>query len=622
MRIATGLFDHMVLQRDRRSVSDAAVTGTCAEAGVVLATVKAKGRVLSGWSARRVGAARAGAFRARLAGLPAGGPYAIELAVAGPDGRAVESRLVKDVLVGDVWILAGQSNMQGCGRLNREPRPDPLVRAFYMGDRWGVAKDPLHNMWATVDQVHIDYCGGQRPPKWGGTGAGHGVAFGQELRRRLGVPQGVLACAHGGTSMEQWDPAKKHLGGGSLYGASLRRVAKNGGRVAGIAWYQGESDAGPEAAALYTARMRTLIGSFRRDLKAPRLPFVLVQIARCIHDLTDARAWNSVQEQERRLPELVPACATVPAIDLALDDGVHISGRETVRLGRRLADAACHLLGMRGSRPTIAVRGTSVVPGPMPDGPDVEVRFDHVVGGLRSRGEPLGFALVDGMGAGHVLGVTLKGNRAILRTSLPRGRVMAMSLHYGLGFAPVCTITDATDRSLPVFGPLALGKLRAQSGFIQNLEVSALLPSAGTLGRLAYPANAKPLRFARHAFPAQFCSLHPELEAKKPDDVLVFFRHRFRCAEAMRLGAHLGYDGPLKVWVDGRKLLHDSKGTNPALPEDALVRFAVGAGQHELLVALASNHGKAWGIYLSLERYGLSSAALKRGGFAMPEAIA
>ena len=43
--------------------------------------------------------------------------------------------------------------------------------------------------------------------------------------------------------MEQWNPAKKEQGGNSLYGSMLRQVKLAGGKVRGVLWYQGESDA-------------------------------------------------------------------------------------------------------------------------------------------------------------------------------------------------------------------------------------------------------------------------------------------------------------------------------------------------------------------------------------------
>ena len=62
-----------------------------------------------------------------------------------------------------------------------------------------------------------------------GKGAGPGVSFANEMFRLTGVPQGLICCAHGGTTMAQWDPKLKKDGDNSLYGAMLNRVKRNGG---------------------------------------------------------------------------------------------------------------------------------------------------------------------------------------------------------------------------------------------------------------------------------------------------------------------------------------------------------------------------------------------------------
>jgi hypothetical protein len=60
----------------------------------------------------------------------------------------------------------------------------------------------------------------------------------------------------------------------------------------------------------------------------------------------------------------------------------------------------------------------------------------------------------------------------------------------------------------------------------------------------------------------------------------------------------LGYDGPVKLWLDGQERYRDMEGTNPANPDEGRVECVVTAGAHEVMVALGSNRGKAWGIYL------------------------
>jgi sialate O-acetylesterase len=457
MEITTGLFAHMVLQRRAAGTATVQVEGTTAATGEVRVTVCRQGRVCAGLRGVRAGRARAGVFTARWSGVPTGGPYVVELQVVDAAGQPLDTAVVADVLVGDVWIAAGQSNMQGCGHLNQPLQPVPAVRAFYMDDHWDIARDPIHNLWEAIDPVHALLCGGAnhpRPPaNWGTCPA---VAFAHRLHAETGVPQGVLACAHGGTSMTQWDPAAAaEQGNRCLYGALLRRLRKNGGRVAGMIWYQGCSDANPDAAPHYSARTAALVAALRRDTGNARLPVVLVQISRVVGWPADTAApWNSVQEQQRRLPESVRHLAVVPAIDLPLDDAIHISEAGQVRLGHRLAVAMRGLVGgPRAARPPIGIAAARVVADSFGRAV-VEVSFSNVVGRLVSGAcRPAGFSL-EGAPVGALFDVALEGARALLRTGVPSAQAHGWQVCYGHGLDPSCNLTDEADRSLPVFGPL------------------------------------------------------------------------------------------------------------------------------------------------------------------------
>jgi sialate O-acetylesterase len=163
----------------------------------------------------RAGSADRGRFSAKLKGLITGGPYDIQVRIVTRGGKVVESVVISDVLVGDVWILAGQSNMEGIGSLTPAIRTDKFVRAFYMDDRWGPAKDPIHNIENAVDRIHADLGVNDRKKD---KRRGPGVSFGHQMRRLTGIPQGLIACAHGGSRMDQWAPSKKRRGSGSLFG--------------------------------------------------------------------------------------------------------------------------------------------------------------------------------------------------------------------------------------------------------------------------------------------------------------------------------------------------------------------------------------------------------------------
>lgn len=436
-------------------------------------------------------------------------------------------------------------------------------------------------------------------------GVGPGVSFGQTMEKYTGIPQGLLACAHGGSTMEQWDPRKKRLGLHSLYGATLHRVRRNGGRIAGIVWYQGCSDAILQVAPYYTRRMKSLVTAFRRDLGNPRLPFVLAQLAPVAHghELQEP-FWNSIRDQQRRLPKEVDRCLCVPTIDLEMEDCIHIDAASQHRLGRRLAEAMCVLTKAGKSFPApIEFDGYRLSQGKgFPPRTSIEVKFSHVAGSLRAGSKPTGFALSDWRGQRRdvIFKTLLQGNRVILRTALSENDLKGLRLHYGFGLNPIANITDARDRSLPAFGPIPFGP--PTSPFVHALRVSQVCPSAGTLENLSCPDPADPnLGWQARIFPEDFCNRRDELFAHAPNDVVVHYACRFRCAVAMDLLVDLGYDGPVKVWLDKQPIFHDPTGTNPALPGDARIPISPGAGEHELIVSLGSNHGNAWGIFLRFQ---------------------
>jgi hypothetical protein len=621
MKIEAGLLDCIVLQRSRKNVSQADFTGSCEVRGQLTATIRKNGKTVRGFGERSVGSASRGKFAGRIAGLPVGGPYQVELCIHAKDPALCERLTVRDVLVGDVWVLGGQSNMQGCGLLKDKLKANPMVRAFYMNDSWAPACDPIHDMWDCVDQVHIDYCGGVRPPKSTVIGVGPGVSFGQRLFALTGIPQGMLACAHGGTSMEQWDPKLKKLGTKSLYGATMRRFRKNGARVAGLVWYQGCSDATKAAAPHYTKRMKAMIAAMRRDFRNPSMPAAVVQIARVVGwGPENTPSWNSIQDQQRRLASVVPHCTVVPAIDLALDDGIHISGAGQNCLGVRLADAM-HGLRQGGPRQRqIALGKVSVI---TEDGhATVVAEFDNTRGSLRSAGRPSGFDVVDFSGNSQMFDVTLAKNTARVRLWIGAQDVSGMALHYGYGVGPYCNATDAAGRPLPVFGPVFLGAGQAVTPYIKTMRVSAFQPAAGKLNDLECPARLDHLGMASRTFGSNFCDLHDEIAKTAPEDIHVFYACRIRCDEAMNLTAQLGYDGPVKAWVDGKQIYHDPNGVNPAIAGAGKATFDVDQGEHEIVVALGSNDGKAWGIFLRLARHVPARLLTKEPrAFTMPEIL-
>ena len=133
--------------------------------------------------------------------------------------------------------------------------------------------------------------------------------------------------------------------------------------------------------------------------------------------------------------------------------------------------------------------------------------------------------------------------------------------------------------------------------YVRDWQVSRVVPWTAGLEDLCYPADRNSLRFEPRQFRTDFADVHLVELNGVTDNSLLFFSMRFHCSIPTRLVAHLGYDGPLKAWIDGRTLFLDEKGTNPAFIK-AEPAFDAEAGEHELLMALSANGGKAWGVLL------------------------
>lgn len=444
-----------VVQRDGATHSSLAVEGLAAGADGAEVRVVLRGKGLPGGAleAGVVGKVKGGQFAGKVREVPVGGPYQVEVEVGG--ARV----LAKDVLVGDLYLLAGQSNMDGCGKLTGMEAPSAKVRCFYYDDRWDVAQDPLCRYNEALDPVH-----------WGTTendleraaqfdrdfrqfGAGLGVRFGKEMVKRQGVPVGLLACSHGGTSLAQWSPGLLGQGGKSLYGSAVRRVSAAGGKVRACLWYQGESDAATEDGLRYRANMRAFIEALRRDLKLPKLPFVQVQLAAWLGDAAQFPHWNLVQTDQIAVEEDLPAVATVAAHDLPLSDAIHVSTAGMIRLGVRMAHVVEGLVhGEKSKLGGPRLKSVKMARDRM----SLELRFTGVNGSLQPKSGIQGFSLE---AAGQPVPLVRRDVvapdrvRLELREALGEGAV----LRYAWGWNPVADLRDEADLPCPVLGPVGIG---------------------------------------------------------------------------------------------------------------------------------------------------------------------
>ncbi len=147
-------------------------------------------------AAQRAVAGPDGRWRLECPELPAGGPYRLRLS-----GSA--ERLIDDVLVGEVWLASGQSNMEWPLSMAGDPERaiaaagDRQLRLFRVANSTAEApQQELAGLWAP--------CG----PEAAAGFSAVAYHFGQELRAALGVPVGLIQAAWGGTRVEAWTSAE------------------------------------------------------------------------------------------------------------------------------------------------------------------------------------------------------------------------------------------------------------------------------------------------------------------------------------------------------------------------------------------------------------------------------
>ncbi len=594
MNFGLTLLPNAVLQRNANDVSAHPFAGSAKYNGNIVLTV----RGLPGFEARRVGTAARGKCSGVIDNLPVGGPYTLDFAVVDDAGKAREKLSIRNVLVGDLWLLAGQSNMQGYGYMPALTPTQPLIHNFYMDNRWDIAEEPLHNLLQAAAPVH-----GGNPaypePRITLRGVGPGLAFAAAMLEATGVPQGTIACAHGGTSMDQWSPQLKKMGGNSLYGALCERLKQLGGRVAGVLWYQGCNDAGKETdVQSYEAKTRRLFAAFRRDARDPELPIVFAQLASLVQKESNGGFWNRVRNAQYRIGCSMKRVVCVPTIDLELDDTIHLSARSQQILGRRMADAMRYISGDSKCPAPIEAGRITVRQDAASGNANITVEFKNVVGKLVAAGLPNGFAPVamNGDAMADCFKVELDGSKAIVHTTVPTALARHCGIAYGAGLRPYANITDEAGRSLPCFMKQVSLRRGCFTSMVTEAEVSEPVYGNESLESLSCPRDGGagisfgPARFS------QFYLDHPRrAELATTDEKVFYFRFRLRLDEAMKLRVLAGSDGPFALFCDGGEVMRVGT-ANPLIIDEFKSELSLAAGRHDFYFAMSSNTGHAWGV--------------------------
>jgi sialate O-acetylesterase len=418
--------DHAVLQRDR----PLHVWGWDApDAAVEVALHDQRARAV---------ADRLGRWDAWLKPEPAGGPYV--LTVRGGEGGVTVAR---DVMMGDVWLASGQSNMEmplagfpptasvKNGAAEIAAADNPRIRLLKVNHRSSeYPLDDVADGWSActpASAARFSAVGyffaravaadqkvtvGVIDASWGGTPADAWVsleglsadpallpAFAARARfaRHEADKAAALAAdlredaaakrAGAPAPTHDWRPDEESWRPAGLYNGMIAPLA--GAGLKGVIWYQGETNSRPGRAPFYEDLFKALIADWRHDFAQGDFPFLYAQISSFDSPQED---WGRVRDAQRRALAL-RGTAMVVTTDVGDPANVHPADKETV--AARLALAAQALAYGRPERyaPPLFRQATGAG-----DGAALRVWFDHG-GGLTSRGKPtLGFEIA---GADH-----------------------------------------------------------------------------------------------------------------------------------------------------------------------------------------------------------------------------
>ncbi len=364
------LTDHMVIQRGL----PAHVWGKAAPAEAV--SVSFRGQ------ARSTVADSMGLWSVVLPPSDAGGPFELEV-------KGANVVTLRDVLVGDVWVASGQSNMDmqlksvANAQVEIAAANRPRIRLLHVANK--VSSFPLDDVeakpWAPCTPESV--------------AAFSAVAyfFGRDLQDKLGVPIGLIHTAWGGTPAESWtsmrglssdaslmpvfanwaqisdgmaaakprrekeleawrkaverakaegtpEPGFPWRGNDSgewapagLYNAMIAPLTRL--PIRGAIWYQGESNASRERAPLYARLFQTMIRDWRHAWGQGDFPFLFVQLAN--FKAWPGAAWPELREAQAQTLAVVN---TGMAVSIDIGDPVDIHPRNKQDVGARLALAA------------------------------------------------------------------------------------------------------------------------------------------------------------------------------------------------------------------------------------------------------------------------------------------
>ncbi|WP_420321950.1 sialate O-acetylesterase [Flagellimonas sp.] len=326
----TILSDNMVLQQQ----SEATIWGWTTATSETIT-------IIGSWSNVEVTAkAHQGVWSAQLPTPVAGGPYTLTI-------KGHEELVFSNVMIGEVWIASGQSNMQWTPNMGLDNAQEEINKANYPNIRF--FQVPQRKSTTPQDDTPGEWfsCSPETMQNFSSVA----YFFGRKLHKNMSVPIGLISSNWGGTPVEVWIPEERiaadkelseaakliseyewwpHLPG-TAYNAMIHPLLKF--NIAGAIWYQGESNRANSKS--YYRSFPFLIESWR-DLWKNDFPFYFAQIAPFDYD-KDKKDIKAAVVRDAQLQTMLTVPNTGMAVtnDIGNLKDIHPTNKQEV--GRRLA---------------------------------------------------------------------------------------------------------------------------------------------------------------------------------------------------------------------------------------------------------------------------------------------
>lgn len=285
----------------------------------------------------------------------AGGPYIVKIS------SSKESIIIQNILLGEVWLCSGQSNMEmPVLGYNNQP-VNGAVDALLDADNDNIR---LFKMKLKASETPQSLCGGDwvaANAETVGKFSAVGYFYAKLLQKKLNVPIGMIFSAWGGTRIEAWMSKETIVKYPIAYALSTAKKVDNQNQAAhlyngmiapitnyvlkGAIWYQGESNV--ENPNEYAALMSGLVENWRNDFGVGQFPFYFVQIAAHPYGWINQKLPPILRDQQTKASLSIPNVGMVSAIDIGEEKSIHPADKQTV--SKRLANwALSETYGLKG----------------------------------------------------------------------------------------------------------------------------------------------------------------------------------------------------------------------------------------------------------------------------------